>query len=196
MKNLILLLFAFFLGNPFGYAQNYIFEDGSCYQNVIMSASGSIINGKNEYIGAVYTNQAVLKWNGTQWGIETALFGIDYTNSTTSDPPIDGTWVKVGYCTAIIGPTFTNQALNIEENSIFSGISIFPNPTLDGLVNIKLNGISNFNLKIFNITGQLVFQKNNLNTSNYSFNLDVGAGLYIIELSTKDRKQNFKLIKK
>ncbi|GAG92037.1 unnamed protein product, partial [marine sediment metagenome] len=83
--------------------------------------------------------------------------------------------------------------LGINENSLFSKVSIFPNPN-KGLINIDLGSLNNVSIKVQNLSGQLIYYKENINTPIYQFELDASPGIYILELSSVGEKQQFKLI--
>ncbi len=79
-------------------------------------------------------------------------------------------------------------------NSVLNQIAVFPNPST-GLVNIDLNNLTDASIKVFNITGKLIYQENEINSSPYQFELNASSGVYIIEINTNQKKQFFKLIK-
>jgi hypothetical protein len=77
---------------------------------------------------------------------------------------------------------------------LFSSISIFPNPNT-GLINIDLGSLTYVSIKVLNVSGQLIYYKENINTPMYQFELDAAPGVYILELSAAGEKQQFKLVK-
>jgi len=84
--------------------------------------------------------------------------------------------------------------VGINENTLFSSVSIFPNPN-NGLINIDLGSLNDVSLKIFSVSSHLIYHKENINTPLYQFELDAAPGIYIIELSAKGERQRFKLVK-
>lgn len=84
--------------------------------------------------------------------------------------------------------------VGINENTLFSSVSIFPNPNT-GLINIDLGSLSDVSIKVLNLRGQLVYAKENINTPLFQFELSAAPGVYILELSAEGEKQQFKLIK-
>jgi len=84
--------------------------------------------------------------------------------------------------------------VGINENMLFSNISIFPNPNT-GLINIDLGSLTDVSIKVLNVSGQLIYYKENVYTPIYQFELDAAPGIYILELNAKGEKQQFKLIK-
>jgi len=95
--------------------------------------------------------------------------------------------------------TYSNPSLNecvslgMIEGTMFSNVSIFPNPN-EGIVNIKLGDLKNIDVKVFNALGQLFYIKENLTETIYQFKLEGVSGIYILELSTQQAKQNYRLI--
>lgn len=91
-----------------------------------------------------------------------------------------------------------SSILTIDDETLLSTISMYPNPT-KGVVTINLNTLEEderVDLKVFNSIGQLVFQDKVLKQDNYQFHLNEASGLYFIEVTSKDKKHYFKLIKK
>lgn len=85
------------------------------------------------------------------------------------------------------------SVLGIEDNTIFSDVSIFPNPN-QGLVNIDLGGLKNVNIKVFNAFGQLIYREENINESTYQFKLKESSGVCFVKLSVEQKEFNYKLI--
>ncbi len=134
-------------------------------------------------------------WDQASWDWSVLV----YSGATTNTPNKDLKIVDANG-NAIIYYWFNSNlplcsALNIENNTVFSNVSVFPNPT-QGVVNINFGDLKNIEVKVFNSIGQLVYQNKIINSSNYKFNLDVMAGIYLLELSTEKQKKHFKLIKK
>ncbi len=73
--------------------------------------------------------------------------------------------------------------------------NIYPNPNI-GMVNIDLGKILDVSIKVYNINGQLVYEKENVSTQLHQFQLNQDSGLYIIEISNQNMKQYYKLIMK
>jgi len=89
-----------------------------------------------------------------------------------------------------------NSQMNtgIEDNIFVESVSVFPNPS-QGTLNIDLGDITeDVSLRVFSVLGEMVFQKERVNTPQYQFDLDAVPGTYIIELSTKTDKAEFKFV--
>lgn len=88
-----------------------------------------------------------------------------------------------------------NQIANwgINENNLFSNVSIYPNPT-EGTVNINLSGLTDVSIKIMSINGQLIYNEQNINTPIHQIELFESPGIYFIELMLEGEKEQFKLV--
>ncbi|RLD22025.1 MAG: hypothetical protein DRI54_08700 [Bacteroidetes bacterium] len=84
--------------------------------------------------------------------------------------------------------------VGINETTLFSSVSIYPNPNT-GLININLGSLSDVSIKVLNVSGQLIYYKENIIIPIYQFELDASPGIYILELNAKGEKQQFKLVK-
>ena len=97
------------------------------------------------------------------------------------------------------GCTDTSVCINItnvaiEENTLFNGVSIFPNPN-QGLVIIYLGNLKEVSIKVFSASGQLIYQVENINTQIHQFEFKEAPGVYFVEVSSNGEKQQYKLIK-
>lgn len=80
-----------------------------------------------------------------------------------------------------------------------SKFTIYPNPTnISSLVNIEISDkkSSIFNLKITNIQGQVVFQKENYNTKEQYYTGGLAKGIYLVTIESENFKQTKKIIVK
>ncbi len=87
----------------------------------------------------------------------------------------------------------TISSVSLKENSFLKNVSIFPNPS-NGLVNIELGNIKDVTIKVLNSNGQLVYEKEDINTKSYQFELKEAAGVYFIEVYSNEVKKEFKLV--
>ncbi len=83
---------------------------------------------------------------------------------------------------------------DIERNTLLNSVSIYPNPNR-GLVNINLGSLTDVSVKVLNLSGQLIYHKQNINTSTHQFEFNEVPGIYIIVITSREEKQHFKLIK-
>jgi len=89
----------------------------------------------------------------------------------------------------------TISTIGIERNTLFNGVSIFPNPN-DGIVNIDLGNLKGVSIHVFSVSGQLIYHRENITNATHQFELRAGPGIYSIELSAQGEKQLYKLVKK
>ncbi len=87
----------------------------------------------------------------------------------------------------------TISSVSLKENSFLKNVSIFPNPS-NGLVNIELGNIKDVTIKVLNSNGQLVYEKEDINTKSYQFELKEAVGVYFIEVYSGVYKREFKLV--
>jgi hypothetical protein len=92
------------------------------------------------------------------------------------------------------------ENLSVGDNSgSASKFTIYPNPTnISSLVNIEISDkkSSVFNLKITNIQGQIVFQKENYNTKEQYYTGGLAKGIYFVTIESENFKQTKKIIVK
>jgi len=78
------------------------------------------------------------------------------------------------------------------ENSLSNSISIFPNPATDVVI---ITNVLNTNILIYDISGKIIFSKNNCNkTEKFNFN-NFNSGIYLIKIQSKDGIITKKIIK-
>ena len=78
---------------------------------------------------------------------------------------------------------FLNNTTGINETDLNNSIGIFPNPTTS-IINISTS-LTNFELKVFDINGQLVLNDRNRHTIDVS---NFPTGLYVIRLQDLNTK--------
>ncbi len=71
-----------------------------------------------------------------------------------------------------------NEILGVDFN-----LSIYPNPST-GLFNLNINNRNlNYNIRVYNLTGEIIYQKNNLTSQELEINLNnKPKGLYVIKV--------------
>ncbi|WP_395065418.1 M60 family peptidase N-terminal accessory domain-containing protein [Flavobacterium sp.] len=89
--------------------------------------------------------------------------------------------------------TYFHTTLNQQQNNLSSDILIYPNPS-NGVVNIKNDTDEMWNVNIFNITGQKIYTKENIIGKDFQFEFTKPAGVYIVEISTANKREHFRLI--
>ena len=74
------------------------------------------------------------------------------------------------------------------SSSIYKQIDVFPNPST-GVFNIssKTTAIENFNIKVYNLVGEVVYNENTTNTTNTSIDLSqLPVGTYVLNIETSN----------
>lgn len=89
---------------------------------------------------------------------------------------------------------FNNNLTNITFTA--NDFKTYPNPATDNL-SLKLkNNIDNATLKIISLTGQTVFEKQNISGTDFSLDVtNLSTGLYIVLITDGDKTLNAKFIK-
>ena len=83
---------------------------------------------------------------------------------------------------------------SIAANSLFRNIYLFPNPNR-GEVTIELGQLKDVSVRVFDLEGALVYHKESINQEKLKFELTGAAGTYILELSSQNEVQRYKLVK-
>ena len=123
------------------------------------------------------------------YSIITGEIAITYTATTYGDYAVE---ITLGNC--VDTSSCTNITLSgISENILFNEVSIYPNPS-KGNVNIELGSLKNVSVIVYNSFGQLIYQKENINTPLFQFNLDESPGTYFIEIGLTNETREFTLI--
>ncbi|MCK5776055.1 MAG: T9SS type A sorting domain-containing protein, partial [Bacteroidales bacterium] len=74
-------------------------------------------------------------------------------------------------------------------------IIVYPNPST-GIVNINIANFNTPSIKIYNVSGQLIYNDDYVTGLTYSLELNDKPGIYFVEVSSISKKQVIKLIKK
>ena len=91
------------------------------------------------------------------------------------------------------GVVSVNTATGIENSNGYS-VAVFPNPA-KGLLNIHTENAQIESINMYNISGQLVKQLNNVNSNNSSFNVnELSQGVYMIQITTDKGVENRKVV--
>ena len=77
-----------------------------------------------------------------------------------------------------------------------SQVKVYPNPSTDGRLTIKLKDskIKKFNIQIYTITGMQVYNKYFETTGNISINSGLGKGMYLLVVSSDGNKSAQKIV--
>ena len=136
--------------------------------------------------GAVYQwldcNNNFAPIQGQMNNIFTAATNGSYAVQVTSNGCTD-----TSGCTAI-------TSVGLKNSDPFTGIAFFPNPT-SGLVNIIIENAEDISIKLYNIPGQLILEAKNISTTNYQFNIEDEAGVYILEIESAGVVKQYRIVK-
>jgi len=117
--------------------------------------------------------------------------GINSENCLVSCEIIRGT--QIG--TDTTDNSFTiNLPASISE-SFFKDVSIYPNP-FSNSTTLNLNGLKDVSINIYDLSGKIIYSREEVNASNYQIDLDVKQGVYFVELSSNKQVSTFKIIRK
>ena len=89
--------------------------------------------------------------------------------------------------------------LSVGENAFgVNGFLVYPNPSKDGIVNIKLSTSEDIKIELFDITGKKVFSQSNTNNSNeFNKRLDfsnLSSGVYLLNAKSGAKQAIKKII--
>ena len=75
-------------------------------------------------------------------------------------------------------------------------LTIYPNPTTSTIkINLE-NDLENATIKIISIMGQVVLEKNNINGTDFIFDVsNLSSGVYVIKIADENASFNSKFIK-
>ncbi len=99
-----------------------------------------------------------------------------------------GTCLDTSDCLAI-------EVANIEENTSDLGVSIFPNPTTDYIM-LKFNETVTGKITIRNVLGETITELNLINSLEEKVLIEGTTGLYLLEISTKNKNITRRVIKR
>jgi len=85
--------------------------------------------------------------------------------------------------------------VGIKDNSGVKIVSVYPNPN-SGIVNINFGDLINSTVKVFDIVGQKVYQKSNIESMEIQFELNQPQGVYILQVISTEYVEEFKIIVK
>ena len=182
------------IGGSLDIANAAIFDNSTGIK--LMDANVVTIENSNLYDNAAFSIENLTTKNITAtnnwWGT---------TNSTAIENSIYDYYDNINYG-EVDYANFRSSEADITTCPLLSTNSpelekalIYPNPT-DGLLTIELGFMEDVFIKIYNISGQLVLAETPITTPTHTLQLTNSPGLYIVELTTKGRKQYHKIIRK
>lgn len=78
----------------------------------------------------------------------------------------------------------------IENKSVFQ---IYPNPS-KGNITIDFGSLKDVDIKMFNLSGQIIYSQENINSESHQFEVSEPSGIYILEISSTKGKQYYKVV--
>ncbi len=136
---------------------------------------------------AIYTstdrgsNTAWERWSDNTWHSYTDANGWDFVGLSH-----------------VIFPVLCPTATDVNEETNWAGVSVFPNPT-DGNINVylKLKNNDDVAIRVFNTVGQFVTGQSVNNTPGGTYNLDLAGqapGIYFVEVKSGNISRTFKVV--
>lgn len=184
------------------------FNIGSGFGNSVLSIAlpkdGKIIVGGSFYSYQGYQSVHLIRLN-TDGSIDTRASEFDSSSSTSVNSinlQSDGKIIIGGDFTAYRGNSNSASLIQLKGTEIAlsnedfikqnKSFSLWPNPVKNTL-NINSLNESNYSLKIYDLLGKLIYEKENVNTS-----IDVSSfksGLYLIKIKAENGETSQKFIK-
>jgi hypothetical protein len=119
---------------------------------------------------------------------------IGETNSIFS-PSINGNYaveITDNLC-ADTSECITINSVGITENSILENVIIHPNPS-SGSITVEFESIQEVDITMYNLSGQVVYSQENINAISHQFEVNEPSGIYILEISSAEGKQYYKVV--
>ena len=195
---------------------SYTWINGTTYSSSTSSPTHNIVGGAANGCDSLVTLDLTitpLPNNGTttsgntisanQTGASYQWIDCNNSNSVISgETNIDFTATTNGDYAVIVtnnGCSDTSACVNmstvgVNENVIANQVSFYPNPTKGNVV-FQLGNLKDVSISVFSLTGKLVYQATNINTSTHQLALNNASGFYIVNVTANGESQQFKLIK-
>ncbi len=153
-------------------------------------------NSETEQTNSWCTNCPGGQWTGTDSVLKTYTYPLNALSTETnvmfrfvfhSD---DGT-TKQG---VFIDNFVITGTLSTEEFDV-NNLAIYPNPS-NGIYNLSYGDITIKNIEIFDVTGKIIYQQNQLSNDATIDITNASAGVYFVKISAKNQEVIKKIIKK
>jgi hypothetical protein len=90
----------------------------------------------------------------------------------------------------VISGTLATQKFDINN------VAIYPNPS-NGIYNLSYGDVTIKNIEIFDVTGKIIYQQNQLSNSEATIDItNASAGVYFVKISTENQQVVKRIIKK
>jgi hypothetical protein len=148
--------------------------------------------------GSDCNNCVGAQWTGTNTGFNTYSYGLSALNAETN----------VLFRIVFISDSNTTKLGIKIDDFVISGVlsadsfkanqvAVFPNPST-GIFNISLGNLTANKIEVYDISGKIILQKNNLEVSNNQTNIDLSNalnGVYFVKISTENNTITKRIIK-
>ena len=84
--------------------------------------------------------------------------------------------------------------VGIEKIALFDAVSIYPNPN-HGQAQLNLGELTNVSLRITNINGQVIHEKQNIKAATYSIEIPGPAGMYFVTILADGLEQHYRVVR-
>lgn len=138
------------------------------------------------------------QWTGTNTAFNTYSYDLSTLNAQTnvifrivfqSDESVTQLGIKVD--------DFVINGVLSAESFEANQIAVFPNPS-SGIFNIALGNLTANSIEVYDISGKLILQKNQLEINNNQTNIDLSTtsnGVYFVKISTENNTITKRIIK-
>ncbi|MGB0850077.1 MAG: T9SS type A sorting domain-containing protein [Bacteroidia bacterium] len=97
------------------------------------------------------------------------------------------------------GCTDTSDCITVARASVtedlFNEVNVYPNPT-NGKVKIDLGSLTSVSLKLYDLSGKVIYEVASVPSNTYEFDLKAAAGVYILEVNSNDKLMRTRIIKR
>jgi hypothetical protein len=148
--------------------------------------------------GSDCNNCVGAQWTGTNTTLTTYSYGLATLDTETNvifriafiaDEGVNQLGVKVD--------DFVINGVLSAENFEANQIAVYPNPS-NGIFNIAFGNLNPNKIEVYDISGKLILQKNQLEVSNNQTNIDLSNtsdGVYFVKISTENNTITKRIIK-
>ena len=138
------------------------------------------------------------QWTGTNTTFNTYSYGLTSLATETnvifrivfiSDASVNQLGVKID--DFVINGVLSNQSFEANQ------VAVFPNPS-NGIFNIAFGNLNPNKIEVYDISGKLILQKNNLEVTNNQTNINLSTtsdGVYFVKISTENNTITKRIIK-
>jgi len=170
--------------------------------NIVLTSNitglSNVMQNNVETYSVIQNSTSTYNW-GVAGGILQSGLGTNSVNVLWNTPGQGGIYVIETDANGCIGDTISLvvtvfQTTNITENKV-EEISIYPNPFTKSTIISITNNKSNYNLTLYDITGQKVWKEEDLSQSTYELERGtLSKGIYFLEIKIEEGKRIFRVV--